>query len=141
MLNFKSAEELGLSKINHEALIAVLLKMERGELVEGFDNGREVFNMACVLSKRECGTVGCIAGWAYVLSGERAFKAFVVGESPINGGNFTELGNLFYGPRGVSLDDLTLDQARHALSTYLTTGHAEWNVDQCPAKTGCEQEK
>ncbi len=63
--NFKSAKELGLTEKGLAGLLKVLRMLEGGELVFSKEclvpNG---FNMNYCWSQNECGTVGCIGGWA-----------------------------------------------------------------------------
>lgn len=121
--NFKTAEELGLTDAAHDAFIKVLHAMERGELKwtprdKPIPNG---FNMQLVWDERSCGTVGCIAGWA------RHFG--------LESGSFTCWGrtshnlkalNELFTPNGYYSGLHTVEQAAHALRTYLVTGKPEW---------------
>ena len=76
---FLSHHALGIEQVDRDALVAVLGMLERKELVHWrnpdeapISNG---FNMAALISRRECGTIGCICGWAHVASRGRAFQA------------------------------------------------------------------
>src|SRR5882672_12774437 len=65
--NFKTADKLGLVPKAVPALIKVLRMLERRELVKtcwlrpSINNG---FNMATIFHTTNCGSVGCIFGWA-----------------------------------------------------------------------------
>lgn len=136
--NFKTAADLGISDIELDALIKVLGMLERGELVHGkyplassFRKPNE-FNMGVTLKRYgECGTVGCLMGWAHVVSGNKAFKACInrtfQNEADIMAvlpGNLTDLFGLK--ERVALLSDRTPAQSATALRSYLTTGDANW---------------
>lgn len=120
--SFKSAAELQISEAEQDALIKVLGMLERGEI------DAEHFNMDSYLN--ECGTVGCIAGWAYLVSNEAAFPEVSrdCPKSPARGQHALMklfrcgLGDLFARPSRKT----SPDQAAIALRSYLTTGEANW---------------
>ncbi len=108
--NFLTAEELNLTDKAHAALIKVLGMMDRGELVwttrnKPVPNG---FNM---------GTIGCIKGWAEKVGGDGVWIRNYMANCYVS--------DLFMPPAW--RDGLhTLEQAAHALRTYLVTGTPEW---------------
>lgn len=127
--NFLTPAELLLSEEEHAALVKVLGMMERGELTlvpyEEVVKGSERFvtwppgekftghfHMAVWNVKHECGTVCCIGGTAELVGGVKF------------GTRDARLNDLFYPSRTY---DRTVDEAAHALRTYLTTGNAEWS--------------
>lgn len=122
--NFKTAADLEISDVEQDALIKVLGMLERNDFARG-----ESFNMGWwYRHSNTCGTVGCIAGWAYHLSDGEAFP-FVgcVGSPP------DHLRSLFIpvdGPNveiaNVAMQKITSSQAAIALRSYLTTGDANW---------------
>lgn len=124
--NFVASETLGITDAEHAALIKTLAFLERGEashcLLWPARPQGSLFNMDGYLGESECGTVGCIAGWAYILSDRRAF-AFA--------GNFSAhvpitnqpLMDLFHGGMGAAVAPET---AACALRNYLTLGEPRW---------------
>lgn len=118
--NFKTAEELKITTAEQESLISVLHMLDRGELKwtlwdTPIPHG---FNMSRVLDELECGTVGCICGWARKLNPDAKFEKY----------KGTALEKLFM-PAGWSNGTdggFTVEQAAHALRTYLVTGEPEW---------------
>ncbi len=125
MQNFKSADELGITEPQFDALRKTLVLLETGKLVhefkyshlsgEGGYTGH--FNMGVWRGEAECGTVCCIGGTAELLGG--------VGL----GGN-TRLVNpplhALFMPSVKNWRDITPAQAATALRSYLTTGSANW---------------
>ncbi len=69
--------------------------------------------------ENECGTVGCIGGWA----GFYGKNGWV--EDNVLYPRKTNLCDLFC-PIGRIEQNYTVEQAAHALRTYLVTGQAEW---------------
>src|SRR5690348_13381432 len=76
-----SAAELKISEKELAALLAVLTKLEREEIPHA-ENIKHIwswnitkpmthFNMAWIYSEHECGTAGCILGWARHLTGDQ----------------------------------------------------------------------
>lgn len=128
--NFKSASDLQISDVELSALITVLGMLERGELVHeenmyDYPPLGNKFNMGIALTQTSCGTLGCIAGWAYAVSNREAFTEIVSS----NGWNRKNKGliKLFgIGYRTHYLSQYTTDQAAVALRSYLTTGEAKW---------------
>lgn len=137
---FLTHDKLKISKGRWCSLVQVLQKLEAGELRHvsswrdfvNFPNG---FCMAGFMRQDQCGTVGCIAGWAYMLTGE--FKGLVTSgeelelERPLTSG----LRDLFYGEDPeidahwqADLEKITPAQAAKALSNYLETGKPNWGI-------------
>jgi hypothetical protein len=120
--NFKTAADLGISDAELDALIKVLGMLDRGDLVhvgpqdQSKPNG---FNMSPVLRHNECGTVGCIAGWVKVISGE------FINETPMRRDQRDAWGGLIM-PPGYDWSCITIEQSATALRSYLTTGDANW---------------
>lgn len=123
--SFKTAEELGLSEEQVDALKKTLVLLETGQLIHkkisnlfSFDEqGLEYtghFNMQTWNKVTECGTVCCIGGTAELIGDDVDF---------IN--QTEELYALFY-PETPYYQDITPSQAATALRSYLTTGSANW---------------
>ncbi len=112
--NFKTAADLRIADVELDALIKVLGMLEREEIAP------EQFNMC-----RYCGTACCLAGWAYIASGEIAFPEVAdnTPRSPAHGND--GLSTLFCSRLGLGLR-ATPSQAAIALRSYLTTGDANW---------------
>jgi hypothetical protein len=134
---FLSHDALGIEQVDRDALIAVLGMLERKELVHWRDpdeapisNG---FNMAALISGRECGTVGCICGWAHVASRGRAFQALAASaRAPDWSESISRMPEALKDLFGFGLPDRqlcgrTVTQSAEALRNYLTTGDAQWD--------------
>lgn len=117
--NFKKHHELGISPQLYDGLYQVLRAFERGELVWTPHNipRPNGFNMSWEWVEYKCGTVGCILGWAEHFCG-------------VPGAYYrernVELDKLYH--PGLKLKDITIEQAEHALRSYLATGHADWET-------------
>lgn len=130
--NFKTPADLRLTDLEFEALVKVLGMLERGELKHGDFKRREPgdwFNMKSYGLTDKCGTIGCIAGWARVVSNGVAFPwAESDTANPLY--NFTakkNLRTLFIPSLMASCwDKITPAQAAIALRNYLTHGEARW---------------
>lgn len=147
----KSAAELGISDIEHESLLKVLDKLERGELVHARGVYKDVlsrpagesFNMADYLSVEDCGTAGCIAGWMHLVSGGVCYKRLNFWTQGMLDYNKVALphlipmvrfnlipdalNELFHVARAdVDLEDITPDQAAQAIRNYLSMGEPRW---------------
>lgn len=132
--NFKTAADLSISDVELDALIKVLGMLERGEIpfatcpenLSGFRPHGEGFNMGPYLKEGECGTVACIAGWAHVVSGRRAFE-WVETLCPPNTVT-DDLHELFHVDSITYRKRLTIKppQAARALRSYLATGKPNW---------------
>lgn len=121
--NFKAAEELGLTERGRDALIRVLGMMDRGELKDTprgcfIPNG---FNMGVTWYENECGTVGCIGGWA----GFYGPSGGALGDFCIPG-HAHKLGELFCPEGWCVTGKYSVKQATHALRAYLVTGTPDW---------------
>jgi hypothetical protein len=124
---FKTAEELGCYTSTYKGLILVLEKMKKGEFVWTDQNTpiTNGFNMArgwMPGRSVECGTVGCIAGWAMHL-------ARSTGQEMEPSRTVQQLED-WYGlvmPEGYTDGHHTLEQAQVALESYLLTGKADWS--------------
>jgi hypothetical protein len=129
---FLSAPELGVPEKARAALITVLGMMERGE-IKYADRGKHEYHsieipdhligmqMTRIWSQNECGTAGCLLGWArwvakdyFLLPGEERSD---------------ELNNLFcmggYSGRK-SINRLIPADIAPALRSWLTTGKVAW---------------
>jgi hypothetical protein len=107
-----TAEQLGLTDLQHDTLIKVLGLLERRELneIKGEVRGDDVdplgFSMRSWLT--------CICGWTNRLTADRAFPRFHHGPDA-----YGQLGTLF------NKTALNMDQATAALRDYLTTGEVK----------------
>lgn len=123
------AAALGIPERMHAALLLVLSKLERGELVHGptynaHDNPTDepdIFNMR----DWDCGSAHCILGWARQLSGDNESSHKRRQWSDTVSKN-KGLYSLCYPIGGASYDDITTDQAASALRNYLATGNPDW---------------
>lgn len=106
--NFKTAAELSLPPATYEGAIKVLGMMERGEIKP------EQFTMMSAHITRQINGVmqcqSCIAGWVHQVTNT------IPGGLPYN----------LVCPTGYQYDKYSLEQAMHALRTYLVTGTPEW---------------
>ena len=122
--NFKTAKELGLADIEVEALVTVLRMLEREDIA------REAFHMGRFQHfEHECKTPACLCGWAYHISGGRAFPELSAQHGPLMlyrrvGPSISELFRLTAAPE--SGGEITPAQAAIALRNYLTCGEPRW---------------
>lgn len=132
--NFKSADELEISEVQHDSLRKVLVLLETGKLKHfqllepslGHDRSFSGdFNMATYGSTHRCGTAACIAGTAELISDAK----FIGVKRPV------ALSELFYASclqqstlRHDPLELITPEQAATALRSYLTTGDSRWDM-------------
>jgi len=122
--NFKTATDLGITEDEVLALIQVLGMLERGEISE------KHFWMARFWS--ECGTVGCLCGWANYVSNGAAFPEV----NPDHTAATIETAlrkrlplaalALFASDGRTSAGDAKPAHGAIALRNYLTTGEARW---------------
>lgn len=129
--SFLSADQLGLSTKQHNALTSVLGMLERGELQhippnldpDGADYVGVGFNMATF----SCGSVHCIGGWADRTYGTD-FASWSLLWCSNQGPQYLALYSLLYGDisSDVELEDISVAEAAEALRNYLTTGSAQW---------------
>lgn len=127
MQNFQTAEALGITDAEREALRTVLGMLERGELPQRTDWPLKglMFDMGDFLVEDECGTAACIVGHAHLASGRRVFEDWVAGGVPYSHVD-SALHELFL-PDGVyHLYEITPEQAAVAVRSFLTTGAAKW---------------
>lgn len=137
--NFKTAAELGIKDVELDALIKVLGMLERGEIpAKAFNMGR--FRPYCedrsdAKIVAECGTIGCLCGWANFISDGAAFPEIyeLRGGDPLmsrlprgarhafamNNNTQPDLINRIW-------QEGTPASAAIALRSYLTTGEANW---------------
>lgn len=118
----KTPEELQLTEEQFNALVAVLGKMDRGELVHAprcqdtlvylSDGKGDAFNM----STWDCGTAACIGGWAERLAGKQLFDS----DAESRRGLYDLLFPGFFERQA------TPQQAAVALRSYLETGAPDW---------------
>lgn len=120
--NFMTPTDLGISEVEQTALVTVLGMLERREIDD------EHFNMSSY--QNECGTVGCLCGWAYMVSEGAAFPevALARGATPKLSRRLPDtLRSMFWIDRIEMLfKGATAAQAAQALRTYLTTGKDDW---------------
>lgn len=121
--NFKTVIELGVDSVLVDVLHTILPMLEREEIrhapmAGGVANvAPTAFNMARILCKTDCGTAGCLLGWA------RHFRAHTFRVDWKN----EALSNLFQPDIDESRwDSITTAQAATALRNYLTHGDPRW---------------
>lgn len=127
--SFLSADQLGLSTKQREALIDVLGRLERGELRHvniDTDYGDFTVDHAFNMATFKCASVACIGGWADKL--HKTDFRFLTRGMKLHDRHFMSLYTLLYGDLEsmVELEDITVPQAGEALRNYLTTGDAQW---------------
>jgi hypothetical protein len=146
--NFKSSADLGITDPELDALIKVLGMLERGDLafqrVKPLKNFKpkndHCFNMGPYLVEAECGTTGCIAGWAYLVSGGQTFKFASNRRGDVVSAHRTLPSDLFdlFHCGEVSMEKrykITPSQAGAAVRSYLSTGKANWAEQLALAST------
>lgn len=125
--NFKTAEELGLTEPQLDALRKTLVLLETGKLTHAkritgpapvSKDFSALFNMVWWANAHPCGTVACIGGTAELIGGV-CFGDYLLNKA---------LHELFE-PRELKCDwgEITPAQAATALRSYLTTGSANWS--------------
>lgn len=132
MQTFLSATELGIPEVEKDALIKVLGMLERGEIDE------KHFDMTKFIEKYECGTVGCLCGWAHEVSNGEAFPELKDSSGPptvlmalrssLADRLPHSLKRIFWIGRPVLTmpHDTGPDRAAQVLRTYLATGKDTW---------------
>lgn len=113
--NFKTPAELKITDAEFGALYQVLGMLERDEIPH------HLFDM-CIVGEPECGTPGCIKGWARAISGQKFLQLKI----PRN------LDDLFFPGDSTrhfkrSPYTATPNEAAIALRSYLTHGEARWH--------------
>ncbi len=108
--NFMTAKDLRIRDNEHAALITTLYALERGELDDKFD-------MDTWWAETPCGSIGCIAGWAWhFMRGRKiSFDEFTM---------YATLDELFVPALGTY--SINTAQAASALRNYLTHGKPMW---------------
>jgi hypothetical protein len=116
--NFKTAADLGISEIEHDALRKVLGMLERQEI------SPRQFTMERVIHR--CGTPACICGWARHISKGEAFPG-IGAAYPAK--RTEQLSHLFAMTSDVNVGaySATCAQAAIALRNYLTHGEPRWD--------------
>lgn len=137
--NFKTPGNLGITDAEFDALLKVLGMLEREEIqhAPGYGNvcdylstsptGRPVpvyFNMGFVTGEHDCGTAGCILGWAQHVAQGLLFQ----------GWRHPAIDRLFQMGRGcddqaafpVTMENILPSHAAIALRNYLTHGEPRW---------------
>lgn len=147
MKDFLSASELKISEAARTALIKALDYMQSNkiehvssanEAVDSVEKGvlelrPYYFNMDYWGTVHECGTVCCIGGLSELLSSEPIKMSDeiygVMGVDVYKVENYNEaLDDLFHPEFSHDWKEITLEQAIQALTNYLTTGKATWDV-------------
>ncbi len=131
--SFKTAVELEISDAMHKALVTVLGMMERGEIKDGearaergftdFDYSNKtptMFDMGRVFTDYECGTAGCILGWAIFVDKDILYDSSERTETD------SGLHHLMFPNSIKAINCVSVDQGRKALQSYLTTGNPRW---------------
>ncbi len=125
---FKTAKELLINDRQLEALKKTLVLLETGKIkhdskVDAFTPLS--FNMANWNLLTPCGTVCCIGGTAELVGDLTLEDNFECASC-----NNKSLEDLFYPENigGYTYDDITIEQAAHALRSYLTTGTPDWSI-------------
>jgi hypothetical protein len=122
--NFMAPAALGITDEEHSALVRVLGMLERGEL-EHCQLGSKTyprmgFNMRMIMATHpdaDCGSIGCILGWARYVSGDRTMLH-----------NLTpQIRELFTMGSDQWKRDILPAQAALALRSYLTCGEPRWD--------------
>lgn len=132
--NFKTAEELQLTDKGLLAMIEVLRRLESGELkwIPMGTSAPKGFNMAVgwlpevsrSLWTEDCGTIGCIAGWANQIAyGHKDCRQSVSTRSN------AAWGALVTPTQIADWGKITVDQAAKALRSFLVTGTPDWGLD------------
>lgn len=128
--NFKTAEDLGLTDAQKDALIKTLVLFETGKIehrevtsrISSMDENPTFcgyFNMQHWQAAHPCGTVACIGGTAELIGNVRFCN-----ESK---GLFA-LFHPYCIIAKMSWEDITTTQAAIALRSYLSTGDARWDL-------------
>jgi hypothetical protein len=118
----KTAEELGVSDKFYNGLVKLLLLLKADRLP-----GK--MNMAFILRRLDCGTVGCITGWAALLGKMKIDNVGAIMESPhaihttrANDWAFVKLVTPAYWTK----NPYTVEEITHALESFLYTGEPKW---------------
>lgn len=135
--SFKTAEELGITEKQKEALMKTLVLLETGKLVHtslprlkdryvGEQKFSGHFNMEEWSVSHFCGTIACIGGTAELIGGLLGDERFIKLYRSIG---HSDLHHLFYPNLGrYPYSEITVEQAAQALRNYLTSGKPQWNT-------------
>ena len=122
--NFKTPADLGINDAEFEALLKVLGMLERGDLKHQPDDNLPImpngFSMNTWLMESRCGTLGCIKGWARVVSRDYELFADYTRNDTVYG-LFT-VDHLHEKP----WSEISTEEAAIALRNYLTSGEPRW---------------
>lgn len=124
--NFMAPADLGISNAEFDALTTVLGMLERGEIKKtpakaqftsmfGDERNLLFFDMDGTASEYDCGTAGCILGWAWHVNPELPDRGF-------HGGSIQSL----FLPKGAARKCRDPQKAAIALRNYLTSGDPRW---------------
>jgi hypothetical protein len=125
--NFKTAADLGLSDVEFSSLVTVLGMLERGEISDSH------FDMTSFRKKVECGTIGCLCGWAHEVSGGKAFPELVVAAPLVTTGLLARLSPELRGVFWINANRVVKVRPADAapvLRTYLMTGKNTWPAEK-----------
>jgi hypothetical protein len=128
--NFKTPADLQITDAEFDALVKVLGMLEREEIAyapssyhdPNLDSVPQFFNMLTVDGIADCGTTGCICGWARHVGGDRLLfldRPFFLDDL------FCMASSGAY--RGRAAEDILPHEAAIALRNYLTHGKPRWN--------------
>jgi hypothetical protein len=126
---YKTAEELGITEAAHKGLLKVLDMLKKDELVWvplGLPTIKNGFNMGTLWDEcPDCGTIGCISGWASFFGNKDAMDAsqIAIGYTKQHLAAWEDLTC----PIGWQSGKHTVAQAEVALESYLLTGKADWS--------------
>jgi len=142
---YLSADTLRIAPRVRDALIEVLTRMERGELVHVYEPEEirmplpgNLFCMNEWNTQMTCGTVRCIGGWCeYIMDPNKQYDD----DDEPDWITTDELEELFYPPRVVRRGayQASVGQAAAALRNYLTTGEPNWEQAMSVVEVGTEE--
>lgn len=128
---FKSAKELKMPESYRVALCQVLYMLEndcftwngnREQIRKNINQNKKgvpLFDMGSWKREHECGTVGCMGGWAQFFNG---------GKKPTNSyDDVPGLNELFFPPGYFFTDDYPPEKCAKALRGFLETGETNWD--------------
>lgn len=140
--NFKTALDLQITEIEKQSLIKVMGMIERDEIVvvrrlqSDTPKGAYLHMPAIKRIDEQCGSVGCICGWANIVSDGQAFPEINrQSGSPtvhdmLNGHRTHAIQDLFgitdSSNRLISKMGESKDNVVQAIRNYLTIGEAKW---------------
>lgn len=121
-------EDETITEAERLALIELRDRLQRGEIKKiGYeiDNDKPpelIFAMHTWYTKHSCGTIGCIRGLCWAISGGKAFPGIDLESGTATVTN-KRLMKLFLPDHQF---ERTPAEAAHAITTFLATGEAEW---------------